>query len=203
MVMIVPGGVVGFTLTTNGKLTDAFTAMVWPIFRVQVNVPVPPTAITGRHVQPAGVGKETRVVFAGIASVKVAFVAAIGPLFRTAWVYVILLPSETGLGVAVEVTAKSTWPAEATVMMPVAELFVGLGSGVEEETLAVPATCVPEGVAAFTFKIIGNEALAPPGMVAPVVLQKSRPVPPAAGVVQVHPAGLTRETKVVFSGIVS
>ena len=28
LVIIVPGGVVGFTLTTSGKLTDAFTAMV-------------------------------------------------------------------------------------------------------------------------------------------------------------------------------
>src|ERR1700682_6143059 len=114
-----------------------------------------------------------------------------------------LLPSDTGLGVAVEVTAKSTCPAVATVMMPVAELLVGLGSGVEEETLAVPAICVPEGVAAFTFKTMGKEALAPPAKVDAIVLQKSRPVPPAAGVAHVHPAGATRETKVVFRGIVS
>jgi len=103
----------------------------------------------------------------------------------------------------VEVTARSTWPAVATVIMPVAELLLGLGSGVEEEIVAVPATCVPDGVAELTFKIIGKDALAPPVRVAPVVLQKSRPVPPAAGVEQVHPAGVTSETKVVLRGIVS
>src|SRR5271168_3893907 len=109
-----------------------------------------------------------------------------------------LLPSETGLGAAVEVTAKSTWPAVATVIVPVAELLVGLGSGVEEETVAVPATCVPEGVAELTFRTIGKEAVAPPAKVAPVVLQKSSPVPPDAGVEHVQPAGVTSETKVVL-----
>jgi len=82
-VMVVPGGVVGFTLTTSGKLTVPFTAMLCPPFSVQVNVPVPPTGIAGVQVQPAGVGKDTSVVFAGMASVKVAFVEATGPLFTT------------------------------------------------------------------------------------------------------------------------
>ena len=85
LVMMVPGGVVGFTFTTNGKLTEALTAMVCPTFRVHVKVPVPPTAIV-LHVQPAGGVKETSVVFVGIVSVKVAFVEAIGPLFKTACV---------------------------------------------------------------------------------------------------------------------
>src|SRR5664279_5637884 len=81
LVRMVPEGVAGFTLTTMGKLTEAPTAMV-PVVRVQVKVPVAPTAMA-LHVQFAGVTKEISVVFAGIVSVKVAFVSAIGPLLVT------------------------------------------------------------------------------------------------------------------------
>lgn len=86
LVMVVPEGVTGFTLTTKGKLTEAPEAMVWPPLRVQVKVPVPPTGMEGTQVQLAGVGNETRVVFAGMVSVKVALVSAMGPLLVTDWV---------------------------------------------------------------------------------------------------------------------
>ena len=70
-VMVVPGAVAKFTLTTSGKFTTAPTASVRPLLSVQVNVPVPPTAI-GLHVQPAGgANADASVVFAGIVSVKV------------------------------------------------------------------------------------------------------------------------------------
>lgn len=58
---------------------------------MQVNVPVPPTAIVGVHVQVEGGMKDTSVVFAGIATVNVAFVSVAGPLLVTVCVYVILL----------------------------------------------------------------------------------------------------------------
>src|SRR5260370_32084355 len=71
-----------FTFTTRGKLTVPPATMVCPAFSVHVNVPVPPAAIV-LQVQLAGGVKETRVVFAGIVSLKVAFVSVIGPLFVT------------------------------------------------------------------------------------------------------------------------
>ena len=86
LVMVLPGAAVAATLTTNGKLTTAPTARVWPEFRVQVNVPVLPTAMA-LQVHPAGAVKaEASVVLAGMASVKVtvvvvpAAVMADGPL---------------------------------------------------------------------------------------------------------------------------
>ena len=99
----VPGAVPIFTLTTSGKLavapeaTDGF---------VHVTVPVAPTAgVTQTH--PAGGTKETKVVFAGMLSVNLAPVAAAGPLLVAVCVYVMLLPSVTGLGEAELVTAMS------------------------------------------------------------------------------------------------
>ena len=85
-VMVVPEAVPALTLTTNGNPTVAPTPRVCPEFSVQVNVPVPPTAIV-LHVQPAGAVKVVpRVVLAGIASVNVTVVVldaviAVGPLF--------------------------------------------------------------------------------------------------------------------------
>src|SRR5664279_19714 len=66
-VMVVPEGVAGFTFTTIEKREEAPEAMV--VLRVQVKVPVPPKAMV-LHAQFAGGVKETRVVLAGIVSVK-------------------------------------------------------------------------------------------------------------------------------------
>jgi len=86
-VMVVPEGVAAFTWTTRGKLNVPPDGMVCPVLSVQVNVPVPPTAIVGVHVQAAAVAagsvNETSVVFVGIVTVKVAFVSVAGPLFVT------------------------------------------------------------------------------------------------------------------------
>lgn len=92
-VMTVPDAVPGSTLTTKGKLTGVLRARVWPEFRVQVMVPVPPTAIAGVQVQFVGATKaEAKVVLAGMASVKVTVVVvpeavmAVGPLLTMDWV---------------------------------------------------------------------------------------------------------------------
>src|SRR5262244_2640175 len=82
LVIVVPGAVLSATCATMGKLTTAPAAMVWPTFRVQVKVPVPPAAML-LQVQLAGGVKETSVVPAGIASVNVAVLAAAGPLLVT------------------------------------------------------------------------------------------------------------------------
>ena len=62
-------------------------------------VQVPPPEVT--------TATETKIVFAGVGSVKVAVLQLLGPLFVTTWVYVILLPASTGLGLPLFVTARS------------------------------------------------------------------------------------------------
>ena len=86
-VMVVPEAVPGFTFTTSGNCTIAPTASVCPEFRVQVTVPVLPTAVFV-HAQPVGAVTDASVVLAGIASVNVTvvlpeMVMAVGPLLVT------------------------------------------------------------------------------------------------------------------------
>jgi hypothetical protein len=82
----------------------------------------------------------------------------------------------------------------------VAELFPTTGSSTDL-TLAVLLTIVPFGVAAFTFTTSVKDPLPSAGSVA--MVQFTVPVPPTAGVVQLHPAGDVNETNVVFAGRVS
>src|SRR4029450_1331075 len=89
---------------------------------------------------------------------------------------------------------------ELTVVVAVAELFPAAGSSVDV-MLAVLLTIVPLGVAAFTFTTSAKAPLPFAGSVA--MVQFTVPVPPTAGVVQVHPAGDVRDTNVVFAGRVS
>ena len=89
---------------------------------------------------------------------------------------------------------------ELTVVVAVAELFPATGSSVDV-TLAVLLTTVPLGVAAFTFTTSVKDPLPFAGSVA--MVQFTVPVPPTAGVVQLHPAGDVSETNVVFAGRVS
>ena len=65
------------------------------------------------HVHPAGGVTDTNVVFAGVASVKVALVATLGPLLVTTCVYVMLLFASTGTGLAEFVTDRSAQPHES------------------------------------------------------------------------------------------
>src|SRR5580704_18579669 len=103
-------------------------------------------------------------------------------------------PASTGFGFWDMVTAMSAWLACATVTLAVALLFNGLGSVIAEEPMSVSVMTVPVAVPAFTFVTRVNGAVAPAARVA--MLQLIEPVAPTAGVVQVHAAGLTRETKV-------
>src|SRR5277367_1750681 len=102
-VMVVPPGAPEFTATMIVKFTDVFAAMV-PV-AVQVMAPVPPTAGTVPHVHVPGGVAETKVVFAGVDCVSVAFTAAVVVLpFVTVSAYVICAPVATGLGVTVPET---------------------------------------------------------------------------------------------------
>src|ERR1043166_52080 len=70
-VMTVPSATVELTFTTSEKLPlFAPAASVPPTFDVHVNEPVPPTAGTPLQVKPVGGVKETKVVLAGIVSVR-------------------------------------------------------------------------------------------------------------------------------------
>jgi hypothetical protein len=145
--MTVPGAVPVLTLTTSGKLAPAPEATEG---FVQLTVPAAPTAGVVQ-VQPAGTGaKDTKVVFVGMTSVNEAPVATAGPLLVTVDVKAMLLPTVTGLGDAVLVTAMSAWPAVATTTFAVAVLLFGFGSGVVAETFAVSVMTVPEAVPAVT-----------------------------------------------------
>src|SRR6266446_3362974 len=78
-VITVPFAVPTFTFTTIEKLAAVLPNM---FNVVQTTLPVPPTAGV-RQVQPAGADIETKVAFAGTASINVALSAALGPLLVT------------------------------------------------------------------------------------------------------------------------
>ena len=63
-----------------------------------------------------------------------------------------LLLEVTGLGAAALVMLRSAWPAVATTTVEVALLLLGLGSVVDEATVAVSVITVPAAVPAATFK---------------------------------------------------
>jgi hypothetical protein len=88
-----------------------------------------------------------------------------------------------------------------TVVVAMTELFAGFASATAEEAVAVFEITVPLVVAGFTFRTIVNDALAPEMRLA--LVQLTAPVPPAAGVVQVHPSTEEIETNVVFAGVES
>jgi len=84
----VPGAVPAVTLITSGKLTvvpevTAAPEHTPPLPGQQEIFPELPTAGIVGQVQPAGMPRETNVVFAGTASVKVTLVIEDGPLFVT------------------------------------------------------------------------------------------------------------------------
>lgn len=98
-------------------------------------------------------------------------------------------------------TDMSAWLACATVTLAVALLFEELGSATEDEPISVSEITVPVAVPAFTCVTRVKAAVAPAATLA--MLQLTVPVPPTAGVEQLHEAGLTSETKVVFVGMAS
>ena len=100
----------------------------------------------------------------------------------------------TGLGVPELVTARSAWPAVATVMDAVAALLAEFGSGVVEVMFAMADRIVPVGTVFATFMTTGKVAVPP--AIRELVVQLMSPVVPGVGVVQVQPLGAANETKV-------
>ncbi len=88
-----------------------------------------------------------------------------------------------------------------TVVVVVAKLFAELVSVVLLDTRAVFEMVVPSGIEAVTLTTRVNV----PDVFGVIVALEHEiiPVPPTAGVVQVNPAGLASETKVVLVGTVS
>jgi hypothetical protein len=78
--MFVPDGVPAFTCKTSVKLAVVVAAILGSL---QVMVPVPPTGGVTGQVQPAGAVIDRKFVFGGVVWVKLAVVAAAGPLFVT------------------------------------------------------------------------------------------------------------------------
>ena len=107
-------------------------------------------------------------------------------------------PTATCAGLPLLVTARSQ--EMPTVVFTLAVLLSVLGSLVDDVTEAVSAT-VPAGILEATFTPIMISADAPDARVA--IVQLTLPVAPTAGVVQVQPAGVDTEAKVVLPGIAS
>src|SRR5437762_2324905 len=88
-----------------------------------------------------------------------------------------------------------------TVVVVAAVLLARFGSNVIELTVAVLEMMVPSGAAGLTWTARVKVAVAPLAIHA--VVQLTVPVDPAAGVVQVQPAGVVMDWKVVSAGSTS
>lgn len=104
------------------------------------------------------------------------------------------------------VMATSACVGEATVTLVVAELLAQLGSATDEHgtlMFAVFVMIVPGVSPRLTLTTRGKFAVALAASEA--MLHEMVPVPPTGGTVppQFHPAGTTKETKVVPAGMVS
>jgi hypothetical protein len=159
----VPAAVPAVTFTTTGKLAVPGAKLGF----VQLMTPALPTAGSVQD-HPLGSGvSDTKVVFGGVFSVKLAPVAVLGPPLVTICVYVILLPACTGTGLAVFVTDISA--ESATTVLTDALLFPPFGSTVVDETVSVSVIVVPDATVEFTF-----------------TTKVKLPVPPEARVAMVH-----------------
>jgi hypothetical protein len=140
-VITVPVATFALTFTTKVKLAVVVDAIV--VVSVHVNV-------ASTQFQPAGPAKDTAVVFAGCVSVNTGAAAVAGPLLVTLWVYVMLLPAVTGLGLAEFVTLKSACVADATAILTVAELSPEFVSRVVVPPVSMSVMIVPAAVPAAT-----------------------------------------------------
>src|ERR1700728_3829636 len=97
-VMVVPAAVPAVTVTEKTKV------LMVPGARLGLVHPVTKEG----QVHPGGAPlKVLKVVLAGMASLKLTVLQLLGPVLVTTWVYVMVPPARTGLGVPVLVTAKS------------------------------------------------------------------------------------------------
>jgi hypothetical protein len=111
-----------------------------------------------------------------------------------------LPPAATEVGAAEFVVTRSACVAVATTSAAVALLFPEFGSVVDELTVAVSLIAVPAAVPALTLTTTVKLPLpgATDGFVHVIV-----PVPPTAGVTQLHPAAAVMDWNVVFGGVTS
>jgi len=181
--VIVATDTVGARFTTTMMFADAPAATLG---LVQVTAAV--------HVQPGGAEADTKVVLAGIASVKLTVDAAAGPLFVTVCVYVMLLPAITVGGVATVVSARSACPPDATTSVAVAEF--GPNPWFPALTAAVSVMIVPLGVTALT---VYSTVKVPVEPAATLGLEQGVAGNPA----QVQPAGGATEKNAVLAGVAS
>jgi hypothetical protein len=142
----VPVAVPASTFATNVNAPDTPDASE---AIVQVIVPVAPTAGV-LQLQVPGFANETKVVFVGIASVKLTVVAVDGPLFVIDCVYVIFALGATVDGAAELLTEISAEDGMATSVFTVAVLFARFVSLTPELTESVSLIVVPLGVPAPT-----------------------------------------------------
>src|SRR5215212_9991490 len=96
------------------------------------------------------------------------------------------------------VANRSADVAPVTSVVAVALLFSSLRSNVWLETVAILVKKVPDAVPAGIASVTEKLPLAPAARSG--LSQLSGPPPPTAGVVQVHPAGADRLTKVIPAG---
>jgi uncharacterized membrane protein len=148
----------------------------------QVHVP-PPVVVTAT---------ETKVVLAGVASLKVAVVQLLGPLLVMVCVYVIVFPAVAGLGDPLFVTVRSH--TSATVVVTVVLLLAEVGSLVDDVTEEFPVI-VPAAIVGATFTTTAMSA------VAPAARELESVHVTEVVTVQDQPTGADTETNVVFVGI--
>lgn len=175
IVAVEPGGTLGFVQDTGAK---------------GGHVHVPPPVVTTET--------ETKVVLVGVPSENVDEPQFEGPLLVIVWVYVMVEPAVTGLGVPVLVTARSQ--ATPTFVVTLVLLLAEVGSDVVADTVELAVIELAVTVAGTPrITIMSEDVLAAMlGFVHVIV-----PVPPTAGVMQVHPAGGEIDWKVVLVGVAS
>jgi hypothetical protein len=185
-VMMVFAAVPAATVTTTGNV------LVEPGATLGLEQLMDPAVV---QVHPAGTGvRETKVVLAGIDSVKVAVLQLLGPELVTTWVYVILAPAVTGLGAPLSVTARSQ--AVATGVVVVVLLVSEFAA--ETDEVAVIGVAVILGATLTTTTMAADVFAARLGSV-----QVTLPVAPTAGLVHVQPAGAETEANVALVGTAS
>src|SRR6266446_2169590 len=190
---VLPSSAAGLTWTPRVKVAVAPLANE-PM--VQFTVPVEPAAGVVQ-LQPAGVGIDWNVVSAGSGSFIDTLAEAFGPALLTVIVYVSVPPGVTGSGESVLVIARLA--SARTVVVAMAVLLVRFGSKVVAElTVAVLESVLPSSAAGLTWTPRVKVAVAP--LANEPMVQFTVPVEPAAGVVQLQPAGVGIDWNVVSAG---
>jgi hypothetical protein len=199
VVVEVADGVFVRVVGVPGAVTVIVTVIVLRLViapRVHVTVLVP------EH-EPCVVEEETNVVPAGSTSVRVPFAVSTSPRFWTWIVYVRVENTKTGVGDAPTDTAKSACPAVSTNTDVVEASFDATGSAVVDVVSAELRMIVPAATAAPTVTLTVKLAVEPfvKFPPPPVKEQRTCPVAPTAGVLQVQFTGDVMDWNVVLGGV--